>query len=297
MKIMRGAPAVLAPHRRPTLQLDGTRDGTPTDTRMTHRFPPGSRNDIQSRMTLTALTHMARRTATLGGALWFLLAAAGTLTLPAALSPVGAAHAQAGRAPAVKNPILDGTPEVDASIANHDWAQALAQLDEHLKTHPSDAQAKFKRATVLARMGRDDDAIAAFQTLTQQYPELPESYNNLAALYAKHGQYDNARTTLETAISSNPGFALGYQNLGSLYLKLAQDAYTHASTLDKRDADSRSRATKIHAILVPASATAAAGPATSASDATTPTLPELPPPEVLPSEPSTGGMPISPQRN
>lgn len=248
-------------------------------------------------MTLTALTQTARRTASLGGALWFLLAAAGTLTLPTALSPVSAAHAQAGGAPKVKNPVLDGTPEIDASIANHDWAQALAQLDEHLKTHPNDAQAKFKRATVLARMGRDDDAIAAFQNLSQQYPELPEAYNNLAALYAKHGQYDNARVTLETAISSNPGFALGYQNLGSLYLKLAQDAYTHASSLDKRDAESRGRATKIQAILVPASATAAAAAPMSASDTATPTLPELPSPEVLPSEPSTGGMPIAPQRN
>lgn len=240
-----------------------------------------------------ALTQIVYR----GTAVWLLVAAAGTLSLPAALAPVSDAHAQAGAAPRVKNPVLSGTPEIDTSIANHNWAQALAQLDEHLKTHPTDAQAKFKRATVLARMGRDDDAIAAFQALTQQYPELPEPYNNLAALYAKHGQYDNARVTLETAISANPGFALGYQNLGSLYLKLAQDAYTHASTLDKRDADSRARVTRIGAILSPAS-TAAASAGTPASDAqAAPVVPDLPAPEILPSEPSTGGLPISPQRN
>ncbi|HTJ95766.1 MAG TPA: tetratricopeptide repeat protein, partial [Pararobbsia sp.] len=140
--------------------------------------------------------------------------------------------------------------------------------------------------------------ISAFLALTQQYPEVPEPYNNLAALYAKRGQYDNARATLETAISSNPGFALGYQNLGSLYLKLAEDAYTHASTLDKRDADSRGRVTKIQAILSPASAAEAAKAAESASAASaTPALPELTPPEVLPSSPNTGGLPLSPQRN
>ncbi|CAM2146716.1 conserved protein of unknown function [Pararobbsia alpina] len=249
-------------------------------------------------MTFTGLTQTMGRMAGRGAALWLLLAAVGTLTLPAAIAPVGAAHAQAGAAARVKNPVLDGTPEVDASIANHNWDQALAQLDDHLKTHPLDAQAKFKRATVLARMGRDDDAISAFQALTQQYPELPEPYNNLAALYAKHGQYDNARATLETAISANPGFALGYQNLGSLYLKLAQDAYTHASSLDKRDGDSRSRVTKIQAILSPASTAAATGAAQPASDTSAmPALPEPQAPEILPSEPSTGGMPISPQRN
>ena len=99
------------------------------------------------------------------------------------------------------------------------------------KTNPRDAQAKFKRGTVLAHLNRDDEAIAAFTELTQAYPELPEPYNNLAALYAKHGRYAEARAALETAIKANPSYALAYENLGDLYLRLANEAYKRAQRL------------------------------------------------------------------
>jgi tetratricopeptide (TPR) repeat protein len=39
-----------------------------------------------------------------------------------------------------------------------------------------------------------------FTKLTDDYPELPEPYNNLAVLYAAAGQYDKARAALEMAI-------------------------------------------------------------------------------------------------
>jgi Flp pilus assembly protein TadD len=243
------------------------------------------------------------RTGLSGTALWLGLAGFATLAMPGAGVLMQSAHAQT-----TKIPVLDGTPDVDASIANKQWTQALDQIDARLKTNPQDAQAKFKRATVLARLGRDDEAIAALLALTQEYPELPEPYNNLAALYAKHGQYDNARATLETAVAANPAFSLAYQNLGSLYLKLAQDAYTHASSIDKRDAESRVRAGRIHAILSPAAPASgtkavapvsASGSASDTKDESEPALPTLPTPSIMPSGGSqnNGGLPPSPQRN
>jgi tetratricopeptide (TPR) repeat protein len=241
------------------------------------------------------------RTSLYGAALCLSLTGLATFAIPGTGMLMSSAHAQTTKAP-----VLDGTPDVDASIANKQWTQALDQLDARLKTNPQDAQAKFKRATVLARLGRDDEAIEALQALTQEYPELPEPYNNLAALYAKRGQYDNARATLETAVAANPSFALAYQNLGSLYLKLAQDAYTHASTVDKRDSESTTRARKIHAILSPAAAAsgtkaATAAPASDAGNAaeSAPVIPMLPVPTITPSGGSqnNGGLPPSPQRN
>src|ERR1700677_2640085 len=134
-----------------------------------------------------------------------------------ALLCVQSMPALAQRVPAV----ADGTPEIDAAIASKNLDAALKQLDARIASNPRDAQAKFKRATVLARLNRDDDAIAAFTELTQIYPELPEPYNNLAALYAKHGRYDDARAALETATKVNPGYGLAYENLGDLYLRMA----------------------------------------------------------------------------
>lgn len=166
----------------------------------------------------------------------------GRITLAATsflVAAAGAAYAQVSPA------VADGTPEIDASIARHDWAHALAQLNERVRSHPRDAQARFKRANVLTYLGRDDEAIAAYTALTQTYPELPEPYNNLAALYAKQGKLDEARVALETALRAHPGYALAQSNLGDIYLRLASESFKRASRLDPRDAHSAQRSQQI----------------------------------------------------
>jgi tetratricopeptide (TPR) repeat protein len=81
-------------------------------------------------------------------------------------------------------------------------------------------------------MGRPAEAIAVFSKLTEDYPELPEPYNNLAVLYARQKQYDKARTALEMAIRTYPGYATAYENLGDVHANLASQAYDKALQLD-----------------------------------------------------------------
>jgi tetratricopeptide (TPR) repeat protein len=169
----------------------------------------------------------------------------------------------------VSSATRDGTPQIDASIADKDWNNALKQLDARIASNPNDVQAKFKRATVLARLNRDDDAIAAFSALTQTYPELPEPYNNLAALYAKKGRYEDARNALETAVKANPGYALAYENLGDLYLRLASESYKRAQTLGSNSALTKQRIAGIQNVIAPPAATRkAAASAPRAASAT-----------------------------
>ncbi|WP_174362540.1 tetratricopeptide repeat protein [uncultured Caballeronia sp.] len=165
--------------------------------------------------------------------------------LGATLWPVMPALAQVSTATA------DDTPAIDTAIAQKQWQSALIQLDARLATNPRDVQAKFKRATVLARLNRDDEAITAFTELTQTYPELPEPYNNLAALYAKEGRYDEARVALETATKANPSYALAYENLGDLYLRLASESYKRAQTLGSRSPLTAQRVGDIQKIVSP----------------------------------------------
>src|ERR1700712_3381629 len=165
----------------------------------------------------------------------------------------------------------DDTPAIDSSIAQKQWQSALIQLDARLATNPRDVQAKFKRATVLARLNRDNEAITAFTELTQAYPELPEPYNNLAALYAKEGRYDEARVALETATKANPSYALAYENLGDLYLRLASESYKRAQTLGSRSPLTAQRVGDIQKIVPPPprrrpEAAAAAAAASGASN-------------------------------
>jgi tetratricopeptide (TPR) repeat protein len=168
-----------------------------------------------------------------------------TFGLGASFLPVTPATAQVSTATA------DDTPAIDQAIAQKEWPNALAQLDARLKTNPRDVQAKFKRATVLARLNRDDEAIAAFTELTQAYPELPEPYNNLAALYAKKGRYDEARIALETATKANPSYALAFENLGDLYLRLASESYKRAQSLGSKSPLTAQRVGDIQKIVSP----------------------------------------------
>jgi len=66
----------------------------------------------------------------------------------------------------------------------------------------------------------------------EDFPELPEPYNNLAVLYASEGQLDSARAALEMALAAAPNYATALENLGDVYLQMAADAYQRAAKLD-----------------------------------------------------------------
>jgi Flp pilus assembly protein TadD len=112
---------------------------------------------------------------------------------------------------------------------------ALARADEVLKANPRDAQTRFLRGVILTDLKRSADAQAVFESLAQDFPELPEPLNNLAVLYAADGQYELARTTLQRAIAAQPNYVTAYENLGDLYVAMAADSYQRASKLDAKN--------------------------------------------------------------
>lgn len=111
--------------------------------------------------------------------------------------------------------------------------RAMERVDQYLKTRPKDARGRFLRGILLTEQNKPAEAIRVFTELTQDYPELPEPYNNLAVLYASQGQYDKARTALEMAIRTHPSYATAHENLGDIYAKMASQAYDKALQLDK----------------------------------------------------------------
>ena len=115
-------------------------------------------------------------------------------------------------------------------------AEALNKADQHLVGKPRDPQMRFLKGVILRDSGKTADAIATFTRLTEDFPELPEPYNNLAVLYAGQSQFDKARTALEMAIRTNPSYATAHENLGDVYAKLASQAYNKALQLDASNA-------------------------------------------------------------
>jgi tetratricopeptide (TPR) repeat protein len=117
-------------------------------------------------------------------------------------------------------------------------SEALTKADQRLSANPRDPQLRFLRGVAQADSGKQGDAITTFTKLTEEYPELPEPYNNLAVLYANQNQLDKARTALEMAIRTNPSYATAHENLGDIYAKLASQAYNKALQLDATHANS-----------------------------------------------------------
>lgn len=122
----------------------------------------------------------------------------------------------------------DEVAEVDRLFHSGQHQEAFARADHYLAGQPRDAQMRFLRGVMLAESHRTDEAVTVFRSLTEDFPELPEPYNNLAVIYAERGQYDQARDALETAVRNNPRYATAQENLGDVYIQLAREAYTRA---------------------------------------------------------------------
>lgn len=163
--------------------------------------------------------------------------------------------------------LADDYADVNQLLRNGRHADALARADQYLAAKPRDPQMRFLRGVVLTEAGKTQEAIAAFVKLTEDYPELPEPYNNLAVLYAGNSQFDKARAALEMAIRTNPSYATAHENLGDVYAKLASQAYSKALQLDAGNTAVQPKLALIRELFAPSTrgvkpvAPAAAAPA------------------------------------
>lgn len=134
---------------------------------------------------------------------------------------------------AMPQPVLaNSVQEAEQLLRQKQPQQALDKIDAFLVQHPRDPQGRFFRGLILTELGRTPEATAVFLKLTEDYPELPEPYNNLAVLYAQQKQYDKAKVALEMAIRTHPSYAVAHENLGDIYARMATQAYDRALQLD-----------------------------------------------------------------
>ncbi|MDB5892073.1 MAG: tetratricopeptide repeat protein [Polaromonas sp.] len=130
-------------------------------------------------------------------------------------------------------------------------AEAMTKADHYLAGKPRDPQMRFIKGVIQTEAGKPVDAIATFTKITEDYPELPEPYNNLAVLYAGQSQFDKARAALEMAIRTNPSYATAHENLGDVYAKLASQAYSKALQLDGGNAGVQPKLALIRTLFAP----------------------------------------------
>ncbi|MBS76660.1 tetratricopeptide repeat protein [Variovorax sp.] len=176
------------------------------------------------------------------------------LRTPLSLTPVVRALFLAAAVGATALPALAAPEheEVDRLMQAGKLDEASAKADAFLKDKPRDPQMRFLKGVIQLDTGKRAEAIAAFTQLTQDAPELPEPYNNLAVIYASQNQFDKARNALESAIRTNPSYATAQENLGDLYARLASQAYSKALQLDQNNTAVAPKLAVIRTLFVPA---------------------------------------------
>jgi Flp pilus assembly protein TadD len=159
--------------------------------------------------------------------------------------------------------LADDYADVSQLMRAGQHAQAMVRADQYLAAKPRDPQMRFLKGVLQTEMGRSADALATFTKLTEDYPELPEPYNNLAVLHAARSDFDKARAALEMAIRTNPGYATAHENLGDVYARLAAQSYGRAQQYDAANATAAPKLALIRQLFPPA-ARGAAQPARAA---------------------------------
>jgi Flp pilus assembly protein TadD len=146
------------------------------------------------------------------------------------------AHAQTAAAPAQTG---QASAEINALLTAGRLDDALRAADQRLQVNPRDAQVRFLRGVVLTEQGKTVEASTVFEAMTQEFPELPEPYNNLAVLAAAQGRPEQALRLLQQAIAAAPNYLTAHENMGDVYVALAEQSYQ--KVIDLRPASPAAR--------------------------------------------------------
>ncbi|CAM3744824.1 tetratricopeptide repeat protein [Polynucleobacter brandtiae] len=128
--------------------------------------------------------------------------------------------------PVTKN----GVPaDIERLVKAKQYPEAIELINQRLKKTPGNVQLRYVKARMQIEMQQWEPAKKTLIEITQQFPELPEPYNNLAALAANQKNWIEARDYLELALKLRPSYVIASANLGEVYIRLGAQAYDNAA--------------------------------------------------------------------
>ena len=125
--------------------------------------------------------------------------------------------------------IVNPARSVSQLINQGKYADAMNLADKELAANPQNVNLRFLRGVIF--MEKNDEAKRVFEQLIREYPEIADSYNNLAVIYAGEGNLGRAQDLLERALMNNASSVTTYSNLGDIYAAKAADMYVKAARL------------------------------------------------------------------
>ena len=128
--------------------------------------------------------------------------------------------------PVTKNAVPS---DIEKLVKARKYEDAINAINDRLKKTPRNVQLRYVKARLQIELRDFDGAKKTLIEITQQFPELPEPYNNLAAIAANQGKWIEARDYLELALKLRPSYSLAAANLGEVYVRLGAKAYEDAA--------------------------------------------------------------------
>jgi tetratricopeptide (TPR) repeat protein len=128
--------------------------------------------------------------------------------------------------PVTKNAV---PADVEKLVKARKYPEAIDLINTQFKKTPRNVQLLFVKARLQIELRDFASAKKTLMEITQQFPELPEPYNNLAAISAHQGQWIEARDYLELALKLRPSYSTAAANLGEVYIRLGAKAYEDAA--------------------------------------------------------------------
>jgi tetratricopeptide (TPR) repeat protein len=105
---------------------------------------------------------------------------------------------------------------VSVLIERQKYAAALEQVDLRLRTAPSDPEARFLRATILAGLGRHDDAVPIFRELLSETPQRNHLHIVLGHSLKALGRTDEAVRAYRDATNGQADIGDAFWSLANL---------------------------------------------------------------------------------
>jgi predicted Zn-dependent protease len=105
---------------------------------------------------------------------------------------------------------------VSVLIERQKYAAALEQVDQRLRTAPSDPEARFLRATILAGLGRHDDAVPIFGELLSETPQRNHLHIVLGHSLKALGRTDEAVRAYRDATNGQADIGDAFWSLANL---------------------------------------------------------------------------------
>jgi tetratricopeptide (TPR) repeat protein len=128
--------------------------------------------------------------------------------------------------PVTKNAVPS---DVEKLVKARKYQDAIELINTHLKKTPQNVQLRYVKARLQIEQRDLNGAKKTLIEITQQFPELPEPYNNLAAIAANQDKWIDARDYLELALKLRPSYSTAAANLGEVYVRLGAKAYEDAA--------------------------------------------------------------------